>query len=211
MTDFVEMARRFHRQAALKVKDFSGAEKKQASEKLKEATSKGESLSQWFEKKKSGKDTKTDLEREREGMTPKQLAAARKGDREKQGAAWNKEHERVMGSEAHGQRGRDYDPKQRTPEEEQKLEAQRKSEKKFTMGGRGTGRPEKSYPDKSEDCGDPDLIPVSDEWSPEAREKAAEARKKGESHPSQIENQPATTSSQRKLKVKQFNMRACQN
>lgn len=49
---------------------------------------------------------KTDLEKERAAMPPKERAAAAKMDKVKQGAAWNKEHERVMGSEAHGMRGR---------------------------------------------------------------------------------------------------------
>ena len=52
------------------------------------------------------REPKTDLEKERAAMTPQQRRTAAKSDREKQGAAWNREHERVMGSEAHGMRGR---------------------------------------------------------------------------------------------------------
>lgn len=56
MSDFVEAAKAFHRQPILKARDqFTKSDKKQASEKLKEST-KGETLNEWFEKKKTGKD-----------------------------------------------------------------------------------------------------------------------------------------------------------
>lgn len=57
-----------------------------------------------------------------------------------------------------------YDPQKRTSEEEKKLEEQRKSEKKFTVGN-------KEYPDKGKDAepeasgeyaADADLIPIDD-------------------------------------------------
>jgi hypothetical protein len=57
MTDFVTAAKAFHRRNA--VDQFSKSDKKQASSKLKEATTKGETLNEWFEKKKSGKDGKS--------------------------------------------------------------------------------------------------------------------------------------------------------
>lgn len=39
------------------------------------------------------------------------------------------------------------------------------------------------------DCGDPDLIPTTDEWSDEARKKAAETRKKNSTEQSHLKRE----------------------